>query len=259
MRNFYYLPWKITLIITFLGVTACDQYDASTQQNSTDEYQKINSINKSTEKKARGIDVSHYQGTINWPKVKQNNSFVFIKASEGAQTVDKEFHQNVQGANQEGMLVGAYHFFDPDIAADKQAQHFIKTIDLQSLSLPPVLDVELQPKYENAQFLKNVRLWMTIIAKKTGCQPILYTNHAMWKQYFEKHMTEYPLWLSEYDTTLGHIKNIPWHYWQHTSNGKTEGINNLVDLSYYKSNQKSLIKQAACKFQTLQNKPSEIE
>ena len=64
-----------------------------------------------------GIDVSHYQGEIDWQEVVRNEqiSYVYIKATEGASLVDEYYLQNLEGARRVGLSVGSYHFYRPTI------------------------------------------------------------------------------------------------------------------------------------------------
>ena len=91
-----------------------------------------------------GIDVSHFQRDIDWTALAASDfRFCFIKATEGAGTVDPKFHKNWQGAKNAGLLRGAYHFFHPTSSAAAQAESFLRTLGpFQSGDLPPALDLE---------------------------------------------------------------------------------------------------------------------
>src|SRR3982751_4147087 len=92
----------------------------------------------------RGIDVSHYQGTINWPQVAGGDVvFCFVKATEGINVVDPFFAKNWAGSAAAGLTRGAYHFGRPGSDAQAQARQFFKTVGaLGPNDLPPVLDIE---------------------------------------------------------------------------------------------------------------------
>lgn len=84
---------------------------------------------------ARGIDVSRWQGSIDWKQVREAGiSFVFIKASQGSSLEDPKFAENVQGAKAAGLLVGAYHFLGAAsaAAARQEAKHFVETMKKQA-------------------------------------------------------------------------------------------------------------------------------
>ncbi|MBL0015595.1 MAG: hypothetical protein IPP17_03940 [Bacteroidetes bacterium] len=92
----------------------------------------------------RGIDVSRYQGKIEWAKVKQAGiRFAFIKATEGTDYVDPYFAVNWDEAKDKGIARGAYHFFRPAQDGKAQAEHFLKQVKWTKGDLPPVLDLEV--------------------------------------------------------------------------------------------------------------------
>ena len=84
----------------------------------------------------RGVDVSSYQGDINWPVLaSQNISFAFIKATEGSTSVDDNFEYNYIQAQKTNLRIGAYHFFSYDSSGKTQADNFIATVKKCSLRL----------------------------------------------------------------------------------------------------------------------------
>ena len=93
-----------------------------------------------------GIDISHHQGKIDWQKV--NNwqghriSFVYIKATEGATFIDHMYETNVKGAQENGFLIGSYHYFRTTSSPQKQFNNFIKVVDKDLQDLIPLIDVE---------------------------------------------------------------------------------------------------------------------
>src|SRR3972149_3739370 len=95
---------------------------------------------------AEGIDVSRWQGTIDWPSVKAAGKvFAFIRASMGATGIDERFTANWQGGRAAGLLVGAYHYLPKEALGAAQADQFIAQLRQQGAGygdLPPVVDVE---------------------------------------------------------------------------------------------------------------------
>ena len=90
----------------------------------------------------QGIDVSHYQGQIDWKQMKaQGIGFAYIKATEGSSYVDECYEQNMTDAENAGIAAGAYHFFSFDSPGVTQAEHFIQTVG-EDGTLIPVVDVE---------------------------------------------------------------------------------------------------------------------
>ena len=89
-----------------------------------------------------GIDVSHFQGEVDWQAV-AGVRFAFIKATEGLADIDPRFRQNWQDSRAAGLLRGAYHFLHPNLDARQQAAHFLSVVNLDDDALPPALDVEV--------------------------------------------------------------------------------------------------------------------
>lgn len=190
---------------------------------------------------ARGIDVSHWQGSINWPKVKADGiSFAFVKATQGTTWVDPQFKTNASGAKAAGLLIGPYHFVDamtPE-SAIQQAQHFAKTIQASGVTfdLPPVMDYENNPKgLSKAQINAVASTFLKEVQKLTGIVPIIYTGNAFAQQ-FEPSLGQYPLWIARYSSNVPY--DVPawkrWDFWQYSDSGKVSGIAGNVDLNKYR-------------------------
>src|SRR5277367_2557924 len=119
-----------------------------------------------------GIDVSHYNGTIDWAAAARNASFAFIKATEGVHMPDPRFRANWQGAKDAGILRGAYHFFSPKEDGASQADYFLKSIDLAVGDLPPVLDLETAGAENPRHVAGEAACWVSAVQAATGRAPI---------------------------------------------------------------------------------------
>lgn len=90
-----------------------------------------------------GVDVSRYQSKINWEKVAKIRkdtlaiSFAFIKATQGKIYSDKFYEYNISEARKNGIICGAYHFYEPSVNSKQQAENFISLVHLKSGDLPP--------------------------------------------------------------------------------------------------------------------------
>src|SRR5918998_6939443 len=108
-----------------------------------------------------GIDVSHFQGRVDWQAVKAAGcAFAFAKATEGAGVTDPYFAANWSGMQAAGLARGAYHFFHPAQDASQQAAHFLATVQLGPTDLPPVIDVELNDGAANDTVVRGVQTWL---------------------------------------------------------------------------------------------------
>lgn len=187
----------------------------------------------------RGVDVSHHQGAINWEKLSraiikdEPVSFVFIKATEGVSVSDDDFKHNFEQAKKYGILRGAYHFFSPTVPAAKQADHFIKTAQLQPGDLAPVLDIEEVGNLSDEAVRTEALIWLKAVEKKYGVKPILYTYLKMKEEYFSTpEFDDYHFWLAHYYLPEIRYKG-KWKFWQHTDRGRLPGIKGSVDLNVY--------------------------
>lgn len=124
-----------------------------------------------------GIDVSHYQGSVDWPRVGDTGiRFAFAKATEGVTCVDKQFARNASGATSAGLRIGAYHtfFFDDDPSA--QVAHLLSVAPLQSGMLPHAVDIKAVPKGQRDKFQTAVQDWLEAYQSENGCTPAIYAN-----------------------------------------------------------------------------------
>ncbi len=188
----------------------------------------------------RGIDISHYQGDIDWEQL-QNAMiekcpirFVMIKATEGASRLDPMFNDNFRNARDYGFIRGAYHFWSNKSSAREQAQFFLKRVHLQKGDLPPVLDVEHKPKdMSDDDFRREVLTWLHIVEDKYHVKPIIYTYYKFKVNYLGNPVfDDYPYWIAHYYVDKIEYKG-PWKFWQHTDAGRLPGIKGYVDFNLY--------------------------
>ncbi|MFN8356210.1 MAG: GH25 family lysozyme [Spirosomataceae bacterium] len=186
-----------------------------------------------------GIDVSKFQGDINWKQVVQmelpDNSrlrFVFIKSTEGATLIDKRFQKNFKGAKQAHLVCGAYHFYIPWRDPVKQANNFVANVKLQSGDFPPVLDVELNSLRPDKEIVRDIHTWLKLVENHYGKKPIIYTNEHFYFKFVKGHFDDYPLWIADYSSE--HLQEYPHntlYFWQHSKDGWVEGIKGRVDFN----------------------------
>jgi lysozyme len=189
-----------------------------------------------------GIDVSAYQGRIDWPQVASHNvRFAFIKASEGVTLRDSRFSTNWRAARQAGVYCGAYHYFQPNYDGAQQASLFVRTVPLTSGDLPPVLDVEASQFHDVAVMRRNVATWLRLVERHYGVRPILYSNYGFYKRYLAGHFDEYPLWLAHYEVDTPRLPREKWIIWQHSDEAYVPGIRGTVDFNVFQGNFQNLL------------------
>jgi lysozyme len=183
-----------------------------------------------------GIDVSHWQGAIDWAAVRGSGvDFAFIKATEGATYTDPQFARNWAAAGEAGVMRGAYHYFRPGTDPVKQAENFLRVARIGPNDLPAVLDVETSEGLAGDALLRAVRTWLETVERATGKRPIVYTYPDFWNRYAAGSPGPYPLWIASYgrDQPLVPIGWNDWTFWQYTSTGRVPGIAGDVDQNRF--------------------------
>lgn len=168
----------------------------------------------------RGLDVSHHNGTMDWPSLKEKGfQFAFFKATEGTGFVDKMFDANVKAASQEGFLIGAYHFFRPGQDAIDQANHFLNTVAGHVLTLPHVLDWEVSDHVRAGVQISAARAWLQLVETRSKRKPIIYGSPSFLTDLgLPLNFADYALWVANYGVNAPKIPK-PWHkyaFWQTT-------------------------------------------
>jgi lysozyme len=209
--------------------------------------------------KARGIDVSRFQGVIDWPSVGGSGiRFAFVQASRGSGadcTVkpaqcgpDPYFAANRLAAESAGIRVGAYHrafasggtVGDARADAIAEADVFLAQVgSLQSGELVPVLDAESPFTGMTASSLRTwIRVWVKRVGRDLGRKPMIYTNATSWAatgNSAEFAKAKYPLWVAEWGVSRPTVPANNWagrgySVWQFTSSGSVPGISGRVDM-----------------------------
>lgn len=188
-----------------------------------------------------GIDVSSYQGKIDWKKVKSMRedsvkiTFAFIKATEGVSSVDPYFQRNWREAPKAGIVCGAYHYFIPRKPGLWQARFFLQTVKFEEGDLPPVVDVEDLSSQTPEKMRKELRDFISHVEKKTKVKPIIYSGLVFYRDYLKGHFDAYPLWIAHYyQPELKAGSDTKWFFWQHSDRARITGINHVVDFNAFK-------------------------
>ena len=185
----------------------------------------------------RGVDVSRYQGRIDWYAVKDDGvAFAFIKATEGGDLTDPTFARNWRNAKRAGVVRGAYHFYRPGTDPARQARHFLRTVRLGPNDLPPVLDVEVHGGVGSARLRRGVRTWLRIVEEETGKRPIVYTNPGFARRLKGGGFRRHALWIAHYRRTSPRVPSEwgRWTFWQYTTRGRVDGIGRRVDVNRFR-------------------------
>lgn len=190
--------------------------------------------------KIHGIDVSSYQGRIDWQKVKDMRddsvriSFAFIKATEGVILADPYFQRNWREAQKVGMVCGAYHYFRPRFSGKWQARFFLQNVKIKKGNLPVVVDTEELDRVSPARMRNQLKAFVNEIEAKTKVKPIIYTGLTFYNNYLAGYFDDYTLWIAHYyHPELGADKTIKWKFWQHSDRARVTGIPWVVDFDVF--------------------------
>jgi len=182
-----------------------------------------------------GIDVSYYQGDIDWEKVRASGvEFAFIRVSDGVDNPDTLFELNWGAAKAAGVPRGMYQFFRPSDDVAAQADLLVAMATKRGAGeLPPVIDIEDDGGLPPAVVAKKARAWIDRVRAKLHVEPIVYTYPDFWRRGGGAPLAAQALWLAHY--TKDACPTVPppwkdWTYWQYSERGKVPGIVGNVDL-----------------------------
>jgi lysozyme len=207
-----------------------------------------------------GLDVSQYQGQIDWQNLSLHSNcvsveepegdypegnlpvrFVFIRATKSDCFVDTCFQRNFDNAKQQGIARGAYHFLVDSVPGAKQAAHFLSVAKLEKGDLPPVLDIEKDSQNGNTitvpveEWRHIAKEWLDVVEKHLGVKPIIYTDLDGYKNWIKDDdvLREHDLWIAAPHKNRDSLPNN-WIFWQFSQKGHAIGITeNVVDINLF--------------------------
>lgn len=200
-----------------------------------------------------GIDVSHYQGTINWTSVKAAGiSFAYIKATESTSYKDPTFNANYLNAYNARVVRGAYHFARPDLSSGAaQATYFAGhggAWSADNLTLPGMLDLEGGCYGKSAASMQSWVLdFYNTYKAQTGRDVVIYTSASWWNSCtggWSGMSARSPLNVAHWTTAAS--PTIPngfpyWTFWQYTDSGSVSGISGAVDRDRFSGDSSRLL------------------
>lgn len=197
----------------------------------------------------KGIDVSFYQETVDWQKVK-NDGFRFgiARISDGTRFIDDQFERNWREIKGKGLVRGSYQFFRPTQSAEQQANIVVQKVGkLGPGDLPVVLDIESADGASSATIRSKMRTWIDIVERGTGKKPIIYAASGFWNSLSGmSEFSKYDLWVANYGVNCPSMPNAwgNWLMWQYSDRGSVTGIRGGVDVNYFNGTYEQLVKYA---------------
>ena len=188
-----------------------------------------------------GIDVSNWQGYIDYQKVKQSGiEVVYIKASQGSNLKDAYFDINYKNAKNNGLKVGFYHFLTAKNTqeAEKEAQFFASVISNKTPECKLALDYEVFGGVSVTEINNIATVFLETTKRLTNKEVIIYSDLYNAKTVFSRELADkYPLWVADYTSNENIEKQQTnwknWTGWQYTDRGVVNGISGYVDRDKY--------------------------
>ena len=236
---------RIRIVVFLISVICCITVACSDNTNSencankdkVEEFPCKDKYENNDSKKSLGIDVSHHNGEIDWNllRSKHDLDFVYIKATEGATHVDKNYFKNVDGASSVGYLIGSYHFFRMTSGAHEQFKNFYSTVlSAGNQSLIPMVDVETNDGHPISELRDSLNVFMSLIKKEFGVYPMIYGTNRSYNEYCGSKYNKYHLYIGRYGDKPPIVNGIG-HYtiWQYSEKGRLSGIPKPVDIAKF--------------------------
>lgn len=192
--------------------------------------------------RVRGIDVSYYQGTVDWDAVAATDvRFAVVRLSDGTGTRDSQFVRNWQESRRAGLIRGFYQYFRASAGGAAQAalarERLAEAGGAAADDLPPTLDIETLDGQSVATVIAEAEVWMAAMREATGKEPIVYTGAYFWDDNrFPDTFRNQPLWTANYTTNPCPWTSDSWDrwtFWQYSDSGTVPGISGPVDLDWF--------------------------
>ena len=192
----------------------------------------------------RGVDVSEYQGEVDWDRIKdQGISFSFIKATEGSKSKDKYFDNNFKKLKSMDMLLGVYHFFSFESTGEQQAQNYINTVgyvENDDSIFIPIVDVEYYGDYKKSKpykesVIEELQEMLDRLESTYRVKPMIYTTMEFYDYYIDGNFSDYDIWIRDI-ITKPTLENRDWKFWQYTGKGRLNGYSGeekFIDLNVF--------------------------
>ena len=187
-----------------------------------------------------GLDLSRHQGKIHWDELVDENpqlKFVYLKATEGGDNIDKTYAYNIELAHKYGLKVGSYHFFRPKTDLTKQLENFRTQCRPEDQDLLPMIDIETKSGLPTEEFCDSLLKFLSMVEKEYKQKPLLYTFTNFYDNYLSGKIDGYKLMIAQYtqrEPVLKDGRDIT--MWQYTGKGRINGINGFVDKSRFLKN-----------------------
>jgi GH25 family lysozyme M1 (1,4-beta-N-acetylmuramidase) len=182
-----------------------------------------------------GVDVSHWEGNIDWKLAAPTIGFAYYKCTDGVKFIDPQFGHNKQGCMEAGLAHAPYHYFQPALDPLAQAEHFIKTAGKGYRKY--IVDVEEPQRLP--ELTQNLHALLKRVEQLSASRPVIYTSPGYWNDFLQPKpnwVTDYELIVAHY--TLAHQPLLPpgwksWLIWQFSDDWNFIGCNEQADANWF--------------------------
>jgi lysozyme len=217
--------WAIALLLVVAFFTSCGSHRA---------LQRGTVQCEDTCRHTHGVDVSHYQGSIDWRKLAKHAHmhYAYIKATEGANFRDPYYEHNLKQARKHGVMVGSYIFFRPQVPLLAQMDNLFHTVNPKKQDLIPLVDVETTGSLSTDAFQDSLRIFLDMVSAAYRCKPLVYVGQNFYNRYLSSGvLNNYPLMVANYSRRPLLNDGRNYVIWQYTANGAVVGIRQSCDKS----------------------------
>ncbi|MFZ2097321.1 MAG: GH25 family lysozyme [Anaerolineales bacterium] len=182
-----------------------------------------------------GVDVSHWEGSIDWMVATPTIDFAYYKCTDGVRFIDPQFSHNKQGCMEAGLAHAPYHYFQPAQDPLAQAEHFIKTAGKGYRKY--IVDVEEPQRLP--EITQNLHTLLQRVEQLSASKPVIYTSPGYWNDFIQPK----PSWVKDYELivahyTLAHQPLLPvgwsrWRIWQFNDDWNFAGCNEQADANWF--------------------------
>ena len=216
---------KTKLIITILIIFTLPMYILITP---------VYAFEPSSDTIYEGIDVSGWQGRIDYEQVKNNGiEIIYMKSSEGSNFVDPYFNENYTNAKANGLKVGFYHYVDARTQQEaiEEARFFVSVISGKTPDCKLAIDFESFGNLNIEEINQIAITFIETVERLSGKEVVIYSDTSNAKNIFSEELVKYPLWVAQYEVEkpTPNGKWNSWVGWQYTDIGEIAGINGYVD------------------------------
>jgi lysozyme len=226
------------LLLAFFSPDTLGKLSATFQRTLNNGVDLLTTNNRHLRVDYDGIDVSHYQGVIDWYRVGEDADvkFVYIKATEGSDHADSLYERNLQGAIGAEIPVGSYHYLTSSSPVAAQFKFFASVADRSLQRLRPMVDIEADgvKGWSSQQIADSLAAFADMVKRHYHVWPVIYSYSAFYNAHLAPRFNNFHLFLARYDAKEPVVHGAGKHsIWQHTDMGAIDGIPKPVDLDVF--------------------------